>query len=153
MKKIATALIAAALLPMPMYAQDSAEKLVAGMRKAEMTYKELMSIMGKSIGMMQEGVLTQNRELVEQGANIIFTHPAPNHSPWAIMKPEDQAGFKQALVTYDKVLDENTNQILKATRQQDWFAATGALSQLQTSCVSCHMQWKEKAQKWPAPLK
>ena len=91
--------------------------------------------------------------LFEQGANIIFTHPAPNHSPWAIMKPEDQAGFKQALVTYDKVLDENTNDILKATRSRDWMAATGALSQLQVSCVSCHAQWKDKAQKWPAQLR
>lgn len=151
MKKIATALLVTALLPLPMHAQETAENLVAGMRKAEMTYKELMTLMGKSIGMMQEGVLTHNREMVEQGANIIFTHPAPNHSPWAIMKPEDQAGFKQALVTYDKVLDENTNEILKATRGRDWMAATGALAQLQTSCVSCHAQWKDKAQKWPAP--
>lgn len=69
------------------------------------------------------------------------------------MKPEDQAGFKQALVTYDKVLDENTNDILKATRSRDWMAATGALAQLQVSCVSCHAQWKDKAQKWPAPLR
>lgn len=153
MKKLATALIVTALLPLPMQAQETAENLVAGMRKAEMTYKELMTIMGKSIGMMQEGVLTQNRELVEQGANIIFTHPAPSHSPWAIMKPEDQGGFKQALVTYDKVLDENTNEILKASRQRDWLAATGALAQLQTSCVSCHLQWKDKAQKWPLALK
>ena len=66
---------------------------------------------------------------------------------------EDQAGFKQALVTYDKVLDENTNDILKATRSRDWMAATGALSQLQVSCVSCHAQWKDKAQKWPAQLR
>lgn len=55
-----------------------------------MSYKELISNMGRSIGMMQEGVLTQNRELIEQGANMIFTHPAPNHSPWAIAQPQDQ---------------------------------------------------------------
>lgn len=40
MKKIATALLVAALLPLPLQAQDTAENLVAGMRKAEMTYKE-----------------------------------------------------------------------------------------------------------------
>lgn len=135
--------------PLPTLAQDSAESLVAGMRKAEMSYKELMSIMGRAIGMMQDGVITQNRELVEQGANIIFTHPAPNHAPWAIMTPPDQDGFKQALLTYDKVLDENTREILSATRGRDWLNAVTALSQLQASCVSCHLQWKDKAQKWP----
>jgi hypothetical protein len=66
---------------------------------------------------------------------------------------DGQTGFKQALVTYDKVLDENTNQILKATRSQEWMAATGSLSQLQDSCVSCHAHWKDQAQKWPAPLR
>lgn len=153
MKKTTAALLIAALLPLAAQAQDNAEKLVASMRKAEMSYKELMVIMGKSIGMMQEGVLTQNRELVEQGAHIIFTHPAPNHAPWDIMKPEDKAGFKQALVTYDVVLDEHTNGILKGSRVRDWQAAAGSLSNLQNACISCHMQWKNKAEKWPAALR
>jgi len=153
MKKILSALLAATLLSTPLLAQENAEALVASMRQADMTYKELMTIMGRSISMMQDGVITQNRELVEQGANIIFTHPAPNHKPWSIFESKEQEGFKQALLTYDKVLDADTNQILKATRGKDWLAATSALSQLQTSCVSCHIQWKDKAQKWPAPMK
>jgi len=149
MKKRFVGALIAMTAALPLAAQDKAEELVASMRKAEMSYKELMSIMGRSIGMMQEGVLTQNRELVEQGANIIFTHPAPNHTPWAIMQPQDQEGFKQALVTYDKVLDLNTNAILKGSRSRDWFAASAALSELQTACLSCHVQWKDKALKWP----
>lgn len=151
-KKLAAALICV-IAPLPLMAQDKAEELVATMRKAEMTYKELMTIMGRSIGMMQEGVLTQNRELVEQGANIIFTHPAPNHTPWAIMEPQDQEGFKQALVTYDKVLDLKTQSILKGSRSRDWFAASAGLSELQTACLSCHVQWKDKALKWPRPAR
>ncbi|HML83478.1 MAG TPA: hypothetical protein PKE37_17140 [Thiomonas arsenitoxydans] len=138
------------LSPFPALAQENAEALVASMRKADMSYKELMTIMGRSIGMMQEGVLTQNRELVEQGANIIFTHPAPNHSPWSIMPQADQAGFKEALLAYDKILDIHTQDILKGSRGKDWFAAGAALTELQTACISCHLQWKDKAQKLPA---
>lgn len=149
MKKTLATLLVCILAPLPLAAQDKAEDLVAGMRKAPMTYAELMRIMVHSIGMMQEGVLTQNRELVEQGANFMFTHPAPSHSPWAIMAPQDQQGFKEALVTYDKVLDVNTHAILKGSRGDDWFAASTALAELQTSCLSCHLQWKDKAQKWP----
>lgn len=109
-----------------------------------MTYKELMQIMGRSISLMQDGVITQNRELVAQGANIIFTHPAPSHKPWAIFETKDQEGFKQALLTYDKVLDANTNEILKASNGRDWLVAAESLSRLQSSCVSCHLQWKDK---------
>lgn len=149
--KLAAALFCL-IAPLPLMAQDNAEALVASMRKADMTYKELMVIMGRSIGMMQEGVITQNRELVNQGANIILTHPAPSHSPWVIMEPQNQEGFKQALVTYDMVLDIHTNEILSGSRKGDWDAAKEGLMQLQTACISCHVQWKDKAQKWP-PLR
>ena len=144
MKKILYTLLVAALLPTPILAQQDAEALVASMRVAEMTYKELMQIMGRSISLMQDGVITQNRELVSQGANIIFTHPAPNRKPWAIFEAKDQEGFKQALLTYDKVLDANTTEVLKASNGRDWLAAAEALSRLQSSCVSCHLQWKDK---------
>lgn len=151
MNKLATAVTVFAILlsPFPALAQENAEALVASMRKADMNYKELMTIMGRAIGMMQEGVVTQNRELVAQGANIIFTHPAPNHSPWAIMPQADRAGFKDALLAYDKILDIHTHGILKGSRGKDWFAAGAALTELQTACISCHLQWKDKAQKLP----
>jgi len=85
----------ASLLVAPSYAEtqsQSAEKLVASMRKADMTYKELMAIMGATISTMQKGVLTQNREMVEQAGQFIFNHPAPNHAPRDIMPDADQAG-------------------------------------------------------------
>ena len=71
---------------------QSAEKLVASMRKADMTYKELMAIMGETISTMQTGVLTQNREMVEQAGQFIVNHPAPNQAPWDIMPDADQGG-------------------------------------------------------------
>ena len=134
------------------YTQESAEQLVASMKKADMTYRELMANMGRSIGTMQNGVLTANREMVEQGAYFILNHPAPKHAPWAIMPSSDQAGFKSALLTYDKVLDINTKAVVQASNQRDWIAAGEKLAELQGACVSCHVQWQSKALKW-APLK
>ena len=52
MNKLLTALLAIALLPTPALAQETAEDLVASMRIADMTYKELMTIMGRSISLM-----------------------------------------------------------------------------------------------------
>ena len=148
MNKLLTALLAIALLPTPAVAQETAEDLVASMRIADMTYKELMTIMGRSISLMQDGVITQNRELVAQGANLIFTHPAPSHKPWAIMESkEDQAGFKQALLSYDKVLDVNAKAVVDASKARNWMDATSSLSNLQNACVSCHLSWKDKAVK------
>jgi hypothetical protein len=125
-------------------AQQSAESLLAGKQTVEMTYRELMQILQRALGMMQDGVLLQNQQLVRQGAEIVLHHPAPRTAPWTIVSQDDQEGFKQALLTYDKVLDINTLAVRSASDKADWMDGAARLAELQTACVSCHVQWREK---------
>ena len=74
--------------------QDDAEALVAGKQKAEMTYRQLMEILGRASSLIHEGILRENKQMVKEGANIILNHPAPNHKPWLIMSEADREGFK-----------------------------------------------------------
>ena len=143
---IALALIAALIGP-PLHAEtiDSAEKLVESMRKADMTYQELMAIMGETISTMQKGVLTQNREMVSQAGQFIFNHPAPNHAPWKIMPDQDQGMFKASLLAYDPILDTQTQAIIDSANARDWIKASQAVADLQNTCVACHSQWQSKA--------
>jgi hypothetical protein len=124
--------------------KDGAEKLVASMKKADMTYRQLMEVMGRSSSMMHEGILRENKQMVEVGADFIFTHPAPNHKPWTIMKKEDQEGFKLSLVSFDKILDTHTESIVKAAKKENWIEASKASNDLMNSCISCHAMWKQK---------
>jgi hypothetical protein len=39
------------------------------------TYKKLMTILGRSLSLMQDGVVTQNRELLAQGAKTHLKWP------------------------------------------------------------------------------
>lgn len=134
-----------ALLAGGAQAQDgTAEGLVAGMERADMTYRELMAIMIGASGLMHEGIMRQNPQMVKSGANIILTHPAPSHRPWTIMKEEDQAGFKSSLVAFDKLLDQYSESTAAAAMERDWPAASQALQELNASCVSCHAMWKDK---------
>lgn len=122
----------------------TAEQLVASMKKADMTYRQLMEVMGRSTSMMHEGILRENKQMVEVGANFILTHPAPNHKPWTIMKKEDQEGFKQSLLTFDKILDIHTEAMVEAAKKEDWIEASKASHELLNSCVSCHVMWRNK---------
>lgn len=134
-----------ALLAGGVQAQEgTAEGLVAGMERADMTYRELMEVMGGASGLMHEGILRQNPQMVKNGAHIILTHPAPSHDPWAIMAEEDQAGFKSSLVAFDKLLDQYAEATADAALQRDWAAASGGLQELNNSCVGCHAIWKDK---------
>lgn len=148
LKRTLPALIALFLsIPVVVQSQEhSAEQLVAGMQRADMTYQQLMEIMGEASGMMHEGILRQNQLMVKTGANFILTHPAPSHNPWEIMPEEDQAGFKASLVTFDKILDQYTLETVEAAEQKDWLTASEALQELNKSCIACHQMWKEKPQ-------
>jgi len=122
----------------------TAEQLVASMKKADMTYRQLMEVMGRSTSMMHEGILRENKQMVEVGANFILTHPAPNHKPWSIFKKEDQKGFKQSLLAFDKILDIHTEAMVEAAKKEDWIEASKASHELLNSCVSCHVMWRNK---------
>lgn len=124
--------------------EGAAEKLVSSMKKADMSYRQLMEVMVKSTNMMHEGIIRENKQMVEVGAHFIFTHPAPNHKPWSIMKAEDQAGFKQSLVAFDKILDTHTESIVEAAKEEKWVKASKASHDLMNSCISCHAMWKHK---------
>ena len=124
--------------------EGTAEGLVAGMERADMTYRELMEVMGGASGLTHEGILRQNPQMVKSGANIILTHPAPSHDPWTIMAEGDQAGFKSSLVSFDKLLDQYSESTAEAAAERDWPAASQSLQELNTACVSCHAMWKDK---------
>lgn len=141
---IALALSLAGSLPVAQ-AQQNADALVAGKRQADMSFRELMQILGRGLGWVQDGVLLQNKQLVREGVNVIVNHPAPRNKPWTIMDPANQDEFKQVLMTYDKTLDAKANAVASATEKSDWLGASASLAELQATCVSCHTLWKHKA--------
>ena len=143
---IALALSLAISLPAAM-AQQNAEALVASKRPADMSYRDLMQILGRALNWIQDGVLVRNKQLVREGGNVIVNHPAPRHKPWSIMETDDQESFKQSLLAYDKILDAKANAVTAAAEKSEWLEASAALAELQTACVSCHTQWQHKARR------
>lgn len=125
--------------------EDPAEQLVASKKQADMTYRQLMEILGEASGVIHKGILRENKQMVRSGANIILHHPAPKHKPWTIMEEKDQEGFKQSLLTFDKILDEHTSKAAEEAENDNWIKANRALNDLNTSCISCHAMWRGKA--------
>lgn len=144
MKKL-TMLIITTLLSITMaHAEMTAEQLVASKTKADMTYRQLMEILGGASSMMHEGILRENQQMVKEAANIILNHPAPKHKPWSIMKKEDQKAFKSSLKFFDKRLDIDSERAAKAAASGNWQEARNAFNDLMNSCAACHAMWSAK---------
>jgi len=138
-RALQSALVATTFLVFAANAQEkinSAEELVRSMTKADMTYRQLMQMMGESLSLITQGILSENKQMVERGTDFLLTHPAPRHKPWSIMPKEAQSEFKAALVTYDKVLENYSMQINAAVKKDKWLLANQNLHDLNSSCLS-----------------
>jgi hypothetical protein len=123
---------------------QTADQLVASKLQADMTYRQLMEIMGAASAMIQEGIVRENPEMTRMGAGMIADHPAPNHKPWAIMAEADQGAFKQTLLSFDEMLHTEATRIEEAAAGRDWLAASEAAHALTNACVTCHAAWKAR---------
>jgi hypothetical protein len=145
MKPLVTLLLASALVvPLAQSEERTADQLVASKRQADMTYRQLMELMGASLAMIQEGIVRENAELTKTAADMILKHPAPSHRPWSIMADADQAAFKQSLLSYDQVLDSEATRIADAAAAGDWLGASQSAYALPNACITCHVMWKNK---------
>jgi hypothetical protein len=125
--------------------EKTAEQLVAGKKKANITYRQLMEMMGSASIMIHEGIVRENPQMVRDGANLIVNHPAPNHKPWTIVAESDQAAFKQSLLIFDKIMDNQAEDTASQAEQGRWLDASTSAHALMNSCISCHAGWKAKA--------
>ena len=121
------------------------KELLASKRKSNMSYKQMMIQMGEGFKMIQTGLLTQNKELIKLGCNIIQNHPAPKTKPWLIMPKESQEEFKKTLIAYDKILHSNVSKIEKSLEKGDFSDINQNIFELSNSCISCHSVWQERA--------
>jgi ABC-type nickel/cobalt efflux system permease component RcnA len=123
---------------------NNANELVKSKQKSNMSYKQMMMQMGEAYKLMQTGLLTQNKELIALGANMIQNHPAPKTKPWLIMPKDMQDDFKQTLIAYDKLLHEGISNIINSLETDDFATINANIYELSNHCISCHSAWQNK---------
>ena len=122
----------------------TAEQLVASKKFAEMSYKQLMNILGSGMAMVQQGILMENKQMIMEGAGLILNHAAPKENPWLIMNKQDQEGFKNSMLAYDLILDNYAKEIAEKVKEEDWLEVNKKTYELINSCVVCHSLWRHK---------
>ncbi|MEA3523025.1 MAG: hypothetical protein U9R50_08610 [Campylobacterota bacterium] len=143
--KIFTTLAIVHVLSFALYAQeDRAEALVNSKEKADMTYYEMMQNMNQSASKVYDGIILENKIMVQDGAEEIMNHRAPNHKPWLIMPKSKQEAFKAMLLIYDEELHEAAEDIIDALKKDDWIHVNNAFATMTQSCIVCHSAWKNE---------
>lgn len=123
--------------------KSNADELVASRKKSDMTYAQMMRTLGNGVQMMQEGILTQNKELVILGAKMIDEHPAPKTKPWEIVTEENVPKFKRTLIKYDKLLHDGVHELTKSVENEGWHAINEKVYRITNTCITCHNMWQK----------
>jgi cytochrome c556 len=94
------------------------------------------------INMINEGIYTQNFQLIEQGAAAINQHPPLSDETRKFIQKtlDDQM---PAFGQYDKLVHNHADSIKKAASQHDMNKVLEQYRIVQQGCVSCHTSFRE----------
>lgn len=118
------------------------DDVLANKRKADITFAELMHIMHQATGMIFDGILFENRELVRTGANLLENHPAPSKGPGVAIIPSQREAFKNVMPSYDALFHGAVDRIEAAADKGNWQEAYAGYRDITDACVTCHAAWR-----------
>lgn len=105
--------------------------------------RALMVGLGQDMARISDGIWHEDFLMIEQGAESVATHPK--------ITPDEMAAIKTALddrfaqfVSFDKVVHEAAEQLVKAARQNDMQGVLDLQSQIRQGCVSCHATFRSE---------
>lgn len=128
---------------------ESMDERFANSERSDLNFKQLMEGFGEGTVLMQEGILRQNKLLVDRGSKLILGHKPPYHQPWIIVAKENQEAFKQMLRANNPVFHQSPEAIATAAKQGKWPQAQQKMNDMTASCVACHTVWKNKVVGYP----
>lgn len=128
------------------------DDVLARKRKADITFAELMQIMHQATGMIFDGILYENRELLRTGTSLLENHPAPAKGPGVAIIPERREAFKNVMPTYDELFHGAVDRIEAAAEKGNWQEAYAGYREITDACVTCHAAWRPfAASRQPRP--
>lgn len=103
----------------------------------------IMRLLLIDIHTINEGIYTENYDLIEQGAGNINNHPS--------LAPESRQLVQETLSermsqfgAYDKVVHGTADSLREAARNQDMNRVMQHYNVIQQGCVSCHAAFQEE---------
>ncbi len=129
----------------PAHESAAFDSLLAQKRKADISFAQLMQIMHQATGMIFDGILYENPEMVALGAHLLAEHPAPAKGPAAAIVPERREEFKNVMPTYDKVFQGTAERVTADASKGRWPDAYAGYREITHACVACHMAWRHHA--------
>lgn len=103
----------------------------------------IMRLLSADIQVINEGIYTQNYNLIEQGAAAINEHPPLSDETRALLS-ETLGNRMQAFAQYDKLVHDTADSLRNAALHQNMGRVLEQYQIIQRGCVSCHESFRNE---------
>ncbi|MEX2584838.1 MAG: hypothetical protein WD315_00500 [Balneolaceae bacterium] len=97
----------------------------------------IMRLLSADIQLINEGIYTENYNLIEQGAAAINEHPPLSEETRSLLQ-ETLGNRMQAFGQYDKLVHDTADSLRNVAQHQDMGRVLEQYQIIQRGCVSCH---------------
>lgn len=103
----------------------------------------IMRLLAIDIQIINEGIYTENYDLIEQGAAAINEHPPLSDKTLSLVK-KTLGNRMQAFGQYDKVVHDTADSLKIAAINHDMESILEKYQVIQQGCVSCHSSFRNE---------
>lgn len=103
----------------------------------------MMRLLLGDIYTINEGIYTENYDLIERSGLSIANHPVMTESDKKLIQSTLQEAFKK-FVDYDMVVHHHADSLAQAAKEQDMKAVLKHYRIVQQGCVDCHTDFRNK---------
>lgn len=108
-----------------------------------LTLQSIMRLISANMGIISEGIFTEDYHLIEQGAAAINDHPPL--SPVSLNLVKSTLGPRmESFQQYDKIVHGYADTIKVAAQQKNMQKVLDSYQIVQKGCVSCHAAFRNE---------
>ncbi len=108
-----------------------------------LTLQSIMRLISANMGIINEGIYTEDYHLIEEGAAAINDHPPL--SPVSLELVKSTLGPRmQAFQEYDNIVHGHADTIKVAAQQKNMQKVLDSYQIVQKGCVSCHAAFRNE---------
>jgi len=124
-------------------AAEDAASTTPGQDNAEMTLKEIMVGLGEDSARVGDGIWVEDFEAISVAAEAIAKHPLVSDAERTSIQGvlgEDMPNFAKG----DKAVHDTAMAMSEAAKAQDMALVLARNAQLQSECVACHTNFRDR---------
>jgi hypothetical protein len=116
---------------------------MAGKKESDLTMMQVMHDLAFQLNRVEFGIMTQNRRMIEEGANAIATHPMPKGGIKPYLK-KNQDQVKAVIPAMDATIHGSAADIASHASVAPMKDLQALYSVMAENCVSCHSVFRDQ---------